>query len=313
LKNEKVKVTVEEFLSAFFIENDDFHIRVFPDKKADDGFTAKNYSSNLSGVNNLVPELEAHNKKNRGIFFVINTGGNFDKEINRINAQFFESDTLSIEEQLNLINKFPIEPSIIVKTRKSLHVYFLMKEAKKEDFRRIQKKLIHHFQGDPQCINESRVFRIPNFNHCKKEPVKVECLKFNPELRYTQDEIEEHLADIVEEKITETREVEKNTRGLDLILRKCLFLNHCKENAKTLSEHDWYSMITNLAVFEGGDAVIHDYSSGYDGYFYSETQGKLEQFYKSNTGPITCETIAKKGFKCPNLNKCKANAPAGGC
>ena len=135
----------------------------------------------------------AHNEANRGIFFVVNSGGNSDRKINKINAQFFECDTLSLEEQLENISKFPLEPSIIVQTKKSLHVYFLIKNGKVEKFRDIQKKLAKHFNGDGSCINESRVMRVPGFYHCKEEPVRVKCIKFNPNLFYTQEDLEKEL------------------------------------------------------------------------------------------------------------------------
>ena len=136
----------------------------------------------------------AHNEANRGIFFVVNSGGNSDRKINKINAQFFECDTLSLEEQLENISKFPLEPSIIVQTKKSLHVYFLIKNGKVEKFRDIQKKLAKHFNGDGSCINESRVMRVPGFYHCKEEPVRVKCIKFNPNLFYTQEDLERELS-----------------------------------------------------------------------------------------------------------------------
>ena len=136
----------------------------------------------------------AHNEANRGIFFVVNSGGNSDRKINKINAQFFECDTLSLEEQLENISKFPLEPSIIVQTKKSLHVYFLIKNGKVEKFRDIQKKLAKHFNGDGSCINESRVMRVPGFYHCKEEPVRVKCIKFNPILFYTQEDLERELS-----------------------------------------------------------------------------------------------------------------------
>ena len=136
----------------------------------------------------------AHNEANRGIFFVVNSGGNSDSKINKINAQFFECDTLSLEEQLENISKFPLEPSIIVQTKKSLHVYFLIKNGKVEKFRDIQKKLAKHFNGDGSCINESRVMRVPGFYHCKEEPVRVKCIKFNPNLFYTQEDLERELS-----------------------------------------------------------------------------------------------------------------------
>lgn len=168
------------------------NIRIFSDKKGT-GFKGKNLSFNIKDFQSKSKVLMAHNEANRGIFFVVNSGGNSDRKINKINAQFFECDTLSLEEQLENISKFPLEPSIIVQTKKSLHVYFLIKNGKVEKFRDIQKKLAKHFNGDGSCINESRVMRVPGFYHCKEEPVRVKCIKFNPKLFYTQEDLEREL------------------------------------------------------------------------------------------------------------------------
>ncbi|MDZ4906342.1 DNA primase family protein [Clostridium perfringens] len=169
------------------------NIRIFSDKKGT-GFKGKNLSFNIKDFQSKGKVLMAHNEANRGIFFVVNSGGNSDRKINKINAQFFECDTLSLEEQLENISKFPLEPSIIVQTKKSLHVYFLIKNGKVEKFRDIQKKLAKHFNGDGSCINESRVMRVPGFYHCKEEPVRVKCIKFNPNLFYTQEDLERELS-----------------------------------------------------------------------------------------------------------------------
>ncbi|WP_243110142.1 DNA primase family protein [Clostridium perfringens] len=169
------------------------NIRVFSDKKGT-GFKGKNLSFNMKDFLSKSKILMAHNEANRGIFFVVNSGGNSDRKINKINAQFFECDTLSLEEQMENISKFPLEPSIIVQTKKSLHVYFLIKNGKVEKFRDIQKKLAKHFNGDGSCINESRVMRVPGFYHCKEEPVRVKCIKFNPNLFYTQEDLERELS-----------------------------------------------------------------------------------------------------------------------
>jgi putative DNA primase/helicase len=131
-----------------------------------------------------------------------------------------ECDSLSFKEQLAAIEEFPVEPSLIVRTKKSLHTYWLMKNAKLENFRRVQKCLIAKFNGDPACINESRVLRLPGFCHCKEEPVMVECIKFSPELRYTQAELEAALPEIREEPKPGTPAPKGTRKGLELVARR---------------------------------------------------------------------------------------------
>lgn len=411
------------------------NIRIFSDKKGT-GFKGKNLSFNIKDFQSKSKVLMAHNEVNRGIFFVVNSGGNSDRKINKINAQFFECDTLSLEEQLENISKFPLEPSIIVQTKKSLHVYFLIKNGKVEKFRDIQKKLAKHFNGDGSCINESRVMRVPGFYHCKEEPVRVKCIKFNPNLFYTQEDLERELSYIesefivnddnyirkeetnkagmnlrredtrslneenlgesectsnlfseidiennsknlesyisnyhsdlqestllnkenisenyrksISEKKSEGRnnkskeqvlyeseenlhirsednisknnqlnientvdEEVKSENGLEVVCFKCDFIKHCKKNSKTLSEPLWHGMITNLALFKGGNYRIHELSKGYKTYSEKETEEKISNFLKSGAGPMTCETLRDRGYTCQRYGKtCYGKSPA---
>ena len=315
-----IKIPVEEFLRPFFHLDEKVCLRVFSDRP-DSTFTGQKLECVLGdGIKNVLTILHQHNVQNRGIYFVINHGGHTDEEINRINAQFMEMDNLPLEEQLVKIQAFPLEPSLIVKTRNSLHCYWLMKNAKKEKFRHIQKRLIAHFNADPACINESRVFRLPGFNHCKEEPILVECIKYNPELRYTQEQLEAVLPELTDEADPMNTSVSNSTApirergtqmGLVLTGKQCAFFQHCKKNAKNLSEPDWYAMITNLAVFEGGEDAIHKLSKPYPKYNFKQTQRKIDHFCNSGTKPMTCARIAEKGFKCPRIKSCKCKSPAG--
>ena len=144
----------------------------------------------------------------------------------------------------------------------------------------------------------------------------VECIHFRPELRYTQEELERYLPQVSEEAAAPGAVPAKGTRqGLSLVLRRCAFLQHCRDNGATLSEHDWYSMITNLAVFEGGEQTIHELSALYPSYKAAETTEKIRHFLTSGTRPITCRAIAEKGFSCPRMadGSCTCKAPAALC
>jgi len=307
-------IPLEEFLRPFFDAGETVCLRIFDDRK-NSAFKGAKLECEAGKIAAIADTLKKHNKQNRGVYFVVNYGGHEDADIARINAQFVECDELSIEEQTAQIKAFPIEPSLIVKTKKSLHVYWLMKDAKVADFRRVQKRLIAWFHGDQACVNESRVLRLPGFYHCKGEPVMVECVKFNPELRYTQAELEAALPEVPDEPVAKPPELKGTRRGLALVCRRCLFIQHCKDNAQTLSEHDWYAMITNLAVFEGGDRAVHALSKAYPRFDRKETQDKINHFLESGTKPITCRTLAEKGFKCPRLEDggCGCKAPAALC
>lgn len=306
-----MNIQAEDVLNALFNPNEKVCLRVFADRKGDP-FSGQKYSCEAAKFNDYKDTLKKHNEANRGIFYVVNLGGDNDKDIIRINAQFVEMDEGTFEEQQAKIDAFALPPSMIIRTRKSLHTYWFMKDAKVEKFRVIQKGLVKHFHGDPACVNESRVMRLPGFNHCKQEPVEVVCISFHPERKYTQEQLEEILP-IEEEAVTE---VKKGTeKGLNIVQHGCDFIKYCKEHAAELSEHDWYAMISNLAVFDGGDRLIHELSNPYPGYSESVTNKKINHFIESGTKPMTCAVIAEKGFKCPRLEdgSCSCKAPAALC
>ena len=308
-----INVTVQDVLNALFNAEDTVCFRVFDDKKRGI-FKGQNLECICSRYRDVMEKkLIEHNRAGHGIFFVVNYGGQTDEAVTRINAQFVESDELSFEEMEKRIQAFPLPPSMVIKTKKSLHTYWFMKDHPEvERFRTIQKQLVKYFDGDIKCQNESRVMRLPGFYHCKEEPILVECVLFHPERKYSQDELAEVLPKIekgTQEKITGSE------KGLPVVLRECEFIKYCQENAKRLSEHDWYAMITNLTPFEGGEQLIHELSRAYPKYSESETTEKINHFLKSGTRPITCKTIAEKGFQCPKLKsgECKCKAPAALC
>ena len=304
-------ITAQEVLNSLFNADEKVCLRVFEDR--DEGiFPGAKYSVECGKFASMEDVLRNHNAMNRGIFYTVNFGGHSDEDITRVNAQFVEMDKASFEEQQKRIDDFPLPPSMIIKTRKSLHTYWFVKDGDVSLFRNIQKQLVRHFDGDPMCVNESRVMRLPGFNHCKQEPVEVTCILFHPERRYTQQQISETMPPVEDAPVERKKGDEK---GLDIVLHECDFIKHCRDDAATLPEHDWYAMITNLAPFEGGTDMIHKLSSGYPGYSEAETQKKINHFLDSGTRPITCRVIAEKGYKCPRLASggCTCKAPAALC
>ena len=304
-------ITAQEVLNSLFNADEKVCLRVFDDRN-EGTYKGNKYSVDCGKFGSVEDMLRNHNTLNHGIFFTVNFGGHNDESITRINAQFVEMDHSTFEEQWERINAFPLPPSMVIKTRKSLHTYWFVRDAEVSRFRHIQKQLIAHFDGDPVCINESRVMRLPGFYHCKREPVMVECVLFHPERRYTQDQISGTMPPLEE---TPPERKKGSEKGLNIVLHECDFIRHCGADAATLPEHDWYAMITNLAPFEGGTDMIHRLSAGYPSYSKSETQKKINHFLDSGTRPMTCKTIAEKGYQCPRYlaGECPCRAPAALC
>lgn len=310
-------VTAEDVLKCLFKPEDEVCFRVFDDRKSGT-FKGQKLSCRCAEYGRLEPELKRHNGLNRGVFFVVNYGGQSDKEITRINAQFVEMDEGTFEEQWKKIKKFPLPPSMVIQTRKSLHVYWFIidKSAEVERFPVLQKRLVLYFGGDPACVNKSRVMRLPGFYHCKTDTkVMVRCVCFHPERVYTQEQLSEVLPELEEKAAAQCVRKDGSAKGLDIVLRSCLFMQYCKDNAKLLPEPQWSACISNLWRFEGGIAAIHELSKPYPRYSDRETQAKIEHILNSGAGPITCETIYRYGFKCPKFEQggCGVKSPAALC
>jgi putative DNA primase/helicase len=324
VKLEPLGVDAPTFLSTMFAPQDVVGFQILKNREPDPAFTPCQYDEQQGHYARIERILLNHNKEGRGIYFVVNYGGHKGDEIKRINAQFFEIDDDPFDVQLQKINVFPLEPSIVVKTFKSLHTYYLLQTPQSEEesrqqvgrFEYIQKQLVAQFGADASCTNLARVLRVPTFNHCKYEPpTRVEVVHFRPELRYTQEELSMQLPQIADDTNSSTKQntAIKNfgtQKGLVPVCN-CPFIRYCEKNAKTLSEPLWYAMITNLAVFEGGADMIHRLSSKYDKYTFEETQKKIVQFFHTKTKPMTCGKIAECGFDCKKRGKsCKCKSPA---
>jgi hypothetical protein len=91
---------------------------------------------------------------------------------------------------------------------------------------------------------------------------------------------------------------------LDLILDKCPFLRHCRDDAAALSEPEWYAMLTIVGRCEDGEQHAHALSQPYPRYSKEETTKKLAHALK-DTGPFTCQRIRTERGGAPYCQGCK--------
>ena len=204
-------IPYDQFFSAFgYADQDDLYLRSFKDKgDKDKGLNDKKKKSLFDFS---IPDLKKLNSQDRGIFFVVNGDSQKDKGVRHARAHFIDFDDFPFPEQIRRLNHFPLEPSIIIKTRKSLHCYWLIQDGDIKQFRNIQKRLIQYFESDPIIFNESRVMRIYGFEHRKFDPVMVTLIKFDPELMYTQRQLAECLP--ILRKQTKVKPAQKQEQGL---------------------------------------------------------------------------------------------------
>ena len=311
-------VTAADVLCSIFAPEDTVCFRVFSDKKGSTFPGMKLECKCRNYLEDMEPQLMKHNEMGRGVFFVVNSGGHTDTDITRVNSQFVEMDDGTFEEQWEKIKRFPLSPSMVIQTRKSLHVYWFLEKTITDitRFRDIQKRLVQRFDGDPACVNLSRVMRLPGFYHRKTDtPVMVRCVCFHPERRYSQEQL---LAVLPEPEKTKPTPVVRQSGGVkftDRLMDSCLFMQHCRDDAADLSEPLWHGLCANLAPLEGGRELFQELSKPYPGYTHEETEQKINNFLQSGTGPMTCEKIYERGFKCPKFEQggCGVKSPAALC
>src|SRR4051794_8267495 len=77
---------------------------------------------------------------------------------------------------------------------------------------------------------------------------------------------------------------------IELIENGCAWLRHCRDDAGTLPEPEWYGMLSIVGRCENGEQLAHEWSRPYPQYTPEETQRKLTQALR-NAGPRTCEYI----------------------
>jgi putative DNA primase/helicase len=198
---DKAGISLGQFLSAFFhADDEEICLRALKPKNAPD--RANNQPLKMLVTQTALtsdPKLREqlrHLNETRGIYFVVNSGGNGDKDIKRFNAVFCENDKLPIPEQHAALDEAPLPPSIRVETSKSVHAYWLLQgECTEAEWRKVQQGLIAHFDSDPAIKNPARVMRLPGFNHvslngdgkCHYKPVEI--VQFNPIRQYSIQEL----------------------------------------------------------------------------------------------------------------------------
>ena len=149
-KGEKV------FLRAFYPTDDA--------RKAED----KGRKGEVDTIEALSLAAEEFHKQGRGVYFVVNGGGQKDQEVRQCRAIFYEHDDLAKELQLSLWRTLGLpEPTFQIDTGgKSIHSYWVFQEPVTVlEWRSLQTDLLEFSNGDKSLKNPSRVMRLAGAWH----------------------------------------------------------------------------------------------------------------------------------------------------
>lgn len=170
-----------------------FSFQTFVDEKGLEHAVKEERSKELTRTlhgrfDNLADQLVALNQKGAGVFVCVNRTNGMGirgKDVDRIRSFFVDddSDHLSPED-------FPVPPSMIVRTKRGAHFYWLTSNGlDKSHFGPTQKALAERYGTDPSVFNLNRVMRIPGFMHNKGDPFLVTIEHLNTDASYELDDI----------------------------------------------------------------------------------------------------------------------------
>ena len=121
--------------------------------------------STIKGNFRDLPKFAEYNL-NRGIYLVVNSGGDKAAEINKCHAFFVEWDDRSKKEQLHIYKEKHLpEPTFMVDTGgKSIHCYWVLKKpVAAEVWKPIQIRLVDYCKADKNIKDASRCMRLAGF------------------------------------------------------------------------------------------------------------------------------------------------------
>ena len=216
-----------------------------------------------------------------------------------------------------LLGEFPLAPTMIVHSGGGLQVYWLFSkpwvfvcQAERDEAQNLsrstQAALMQLAQGHGWKLDNTtdlaRVLRIPGTFNAKDTANlrEVRVLSYEPERRYKPEDFEQfaptaspvHAATAQAPPVALQHPASPLAPSADgkLILEHCAWMAHCRDDAASLPEPEWYAMLSVLAACKDGRELAHALSSPHSGYNQSETDMKFEHA-NITAGPRTCENI----------------------
>jgi P4 family phage/plasmid primase-like protien len=225
------------------------------------------------------------------------------------------------DEALQLLAAIPFRPTLIIDSGYGLYPIWCFKEPwtleteqerhqAQSMSRRIQAKIRAYAETFGWNIDNTsslnQLLRIPGTLNRKLGQVKpVRIIEHNDECRYNPSDFEEILPDeeTLDWTVTQTDDSKFNPAKLEPILNGCSFMRHCRDDAATLSEPEWYSMLGIVGRCEDGRDIAHAWSTPYPGYTATETDQKLTHALTA-AGPRTCKYIRNELGASEHCNTC---------
>jgi len=215
----------------------------------------------------------------------------------------------SEQDALALIDAVGLRPSIVVRSGFGLQVYWRFKEPWRLEStaeRAAAKSLSTRFQALLRQLARARgwsldstpdlcrVLRVPGtFNRKLPADIRPVTAEYR-EWAYNQSDLEEILEGIEDPGPPQPRLDAQESlppARLSMILEGCSWMRHCRDDAATLPEPEWYRMLTVVARCEDAERWAHELSKPYPRYSRRETATKLRQASSDKVAPVTCAYV----------------------
>ncbi len=163
-------------------------------------------------------------------------------------------------------------------------------------------------KSDPVVWSKGRILRLPNTKNIKPDKGEKDAYIIQPNIV----PIDKNIIDL-----SPLPEVEVGSFISESMLRLmprpdsagvqagCGFLKHVKKNQDTISEPEWYAMLSIIGRLPEADRLVHEYSDQHPQYNPHATERKWQQSITAS-GPRTCDNICGiyDGCRsCPHFGK----------
>ncbi len=215
----------------------------------------------------------------------------------------------TLEDAWKIIRAVPLKPTVVVYSGGGVQPHWLFREPMEtatDKDRRAANRLSKGFQGllagvaarNGWSIDNTadicRLLRVPGtYNRKQETPVLVEFEVIDCGQRYNPSDFEELVnleADPELKAHVQGPAPEKPSGEFLRVLAGCPWMHHCKDDASSLPEPEWYRMLSIVGRCKDGSRIAHDMSQAYPKYSAAETEEKLRQAMGS-AGPATCTFI----------------------
>ena len=236
----------------------------------------------------------------------------------------------TLDEIKAFINEVLPPPTAIIFTGHGVHLMYIFaepmfitddesrkraSEVQQAFHRYVSTKALERGWKIDNCSDLARMLRFPGTMNLKdsEHPVRCEIREMGGHL-YTMGELEPYLVFSDAKKEMANSPVVHKGNGeypealeASRIYDGCAVIRDLKEHPERQSEPLWKASIDNLCLASDGVQACHEFSSGYGGYSFEETECKIA-YAQNSRKPCTCDHFRSLGADCPE-GGCGVKAP----